>query len=57
VLSEQRAAAVLAHLVSAGVPATRVQSAGFGATKPVTPNDTTENRAKNRRIEFVIIEN
>ena len=56
-LSELRAASVLEHLTKAGVSAARVQSAGFGSTKPVAGNDTGENRAKNRRIEFAIVPN
>jgi OOP family OmpA-OmpF porin len=26
---------------------------GFGHTRPIVPNDTTENRARNRRVAFV----
>lgn len=52
-LSERRAAAVKAWLVSHGVAARRLQSAGLGASHPVAPNDTPENRARNRRVELV----
>jgi OmpA-OmpF porin, OOP family len=31
-----------------------LESVGFGATRPVAPNDTSENMAKNRRIEFTV---
>lgn len=53
-LSEQRAAAVKAALVSEyGVDAARLETAGFGASKPVGPNDTPEGRQMNRRVELV----
>jgi outer membrane protein OmpA-like peptidoglycan-associated protein len=53
-LSEQRAASVKAFLVSTyGVSADRLQTKGFGATKPVAPNTTPEGRQQNRRVELV----
>jgi outer membrane protein OmpA-like peptidoglycan-associated protein len=53
-LSEKRAAAVKAHLVSKyGVDAARVQAKGFGASKPVAPNAGEAGRQKNRRVELV----
>lgn len=53
-LSERRAAAVSAHLTSNyGVDAARLQSKGFGETKPVAGNDTAEGRQNNRRVELV----
>jgi flagellar motor protein MotB len=39
------------------VPAKRLTAIGFGETRPVAPNDTIENRAKNRRIEFAVMAN
>ena len=51
-LSERRARAVADYLIKAGVPDARIQAVGFGDTKPVAANDTPENRARNRRIEF-----
>lgn len=51
-LSQDRADAVLTYLTSQGVPADSLTSVGFGETQPVAPNDTNENKAKNRRIEF-----
>ncbi len=39
-------------LVAAGVPADAIFAAGFGAGHPVAPNDTSENRARNRRVEI-----
>lgn len=52
-LSEKRAAAVKAYLVSKGIDAARLQSSGLGATKPKTGNDTAEGRQTNRRVELV----
>jgi outer membrane protein OmpA-like peptidoglycan-associated protein len=54
-LSGERAAAVRQWLVTKGIPAERLTARGFGAENPIAPNDTAENRAKNRRIEFVRI--
>jgi OOP family OmpA-OmpF porin len=51
-LSESRAKSVVGYLAQRGVPAARVEAAGFGDTRPIAPNDTEANRAKNRRIEF-----
>jgi OOP family OmpA-OmpF porin len=53
-LSQQRAQAVAGYLAKAGVEAKRLQATGFGETKPLVANDTAENRAKNRRIEFSV---
>ena len=55
-LSEKRAAAVRQYLMTTySIPATRLQSAGFGATKPASPNTTAEGRQNNRRVELVKI--
>ena len=50
----ERANAVKEVLIKVGVPNDRVTTEGFGAEKPVAPNDTPENRAKNRRVEIVV---
>lgn len=52
-LSEDRAKAVMAAIVSAGVKAERLSATGFGAERPVADNRTEEGRAKNRRVELV----
>jgi outer membrane protein OmpA-like peptidoglycan-associated protein len=54
-LSEGRAAAVMAYLVNAGIPAARLQSKGFGETSPIGSNANDEGRKLNRRVEFVIL--
>jgi outer membrane protein OmpA-like peptidoglycan-associated protein len=51
-LSERRAASVKQYLVSHGIAASRIQTAGFGKTKPVASNDTDDGRAQNRRVEL-----
>jgi outer membrane protein OmpA-like peptidoglycan-associated protein len=53
-LSEQRAASVRDALVSRGVAGGRIQTVGFGETRPVASNDTSGGRQQNRRIEVVI---
>lgn len=54
-LSQQRAAAVAAFIAGKGVSAGRMIIRGYGDTKPAVPNDSDENRAKNRRTEFIIL--
>jgi outer membrane protein OmpA-like peptidoglycan-associated protein len=52
-LSKARAAAVVRWLVTAyGINAAQLVANGYGDTKPVAPNDTEANRAKNRRVEL-----
>jgi outer membrane protein OmpA-like peptidoglycan-associated protein len=52
-LSAGRAAAVVNALVTNyGIDKARLQPNGYGDTKPVAPNDTDQNRAKNRRVEL-----
>ena len=51
-LSDRRAASVKTYLVGKGVAADRLETKGYGLTMPVAPNDTEENRARNRRVEF-----
>lgn len=53
-LSERRAKAVYDYLAKAGVGADRLTAVGYGETRPIAPNDTAANRAKNRRIEFTV---
>ncbi len=53
-LAMKRSRAVADFLVKAGVPAERLNAVGYGETRSVTPNDTPENKAVNRRIEFSV---
>lgn len=50
-LSERRADAVKAYLVSKGVPANKIHTEGHGLRDPVASNKTKEGRAKNRRAD------
>jgi outer membrane protein OmpA-like peptidoglycan-associated protein len=54
-LSSARAQAVASHLVANGVREDRVEAKGYGATTPVAPNDTEENKRRNRRTEVRIL--
>jgi outer membrane protein OmpA-like peptidoglycan-associated protein len=54
-LSEARAKSVSDFLIQNGVDKSRLSSKGFGATKPVSDNGTSQGRMKNRRTEFVIL--
>jgi outer membrane protein OmpA-like peptidoglycan-associated protein len=54
-LSENRAKAVYDYLVANKMDANRLVFKGYGKTQPIAPNDTDDNRGKNRRTEFKII--
>ncbi|MEO1543631.1 MAG: OmpA family protein, partial [Pseudomonadota bacterium] len=54
VLSQRRAQSVVDYLVGAGLPRNRLRAIGYGETRPVAKNNSAENRAKNRRIEFAV---
>ena len=56
-LSEKRAKAVADFLISKGVAANRIIEKGFGETQPKFPNDSEENRSKNRRVEIAVVAN
>lgn len=50
--SQERANAILAYLVQAGVPADHLSAQGFGETCPIASNQTAAGRAQNRRVIF-----
>jgi len=54
-LSEKRATAVKDALASKGVTSSRMQTIGFGGSKPVADNTTAVGRKANRRVEIVIV--
>lgn len=55
-LSQERADAVKMKLIQMGISSKRLRTKAYGESKPIAPNDTPENKRKNRRTEFVIIE-
>lgn len=55
-LSLARADSVKAFLTEMGIPESVMKTQGFGPEKPLMPNDTPEGRAKNRRVEIVLVE-
>jgi len=55
-LSQARAEAVREYLIKKGVEADRLSAVGYGDTRPLDKRKTAEARAKNRRVEFIIVE-
>ena len=55
-ISQQRADAVLEALVSLGVEATRITSAGMGQDFPIASNDSEDGRAQNRRVDVILLD-
>ena len=53
-LSEKRAKTVVDYLTTKGIKAERMTAKGYGETQPLGANDTDENKAKNRRVQFKI---
>jgi len=53
-LSQRRAEAVKDYLMELGVLPEFVRAKGYGMDKPLFPNDSEENRARNRRVEFLV---
>jgi outer membrane protein OmpA-like peptidoglycan-associated protein len=56
-LSEARAKAVYEYLISRGISADRLSYIGYGESRPIDTNETSEGRQNNRRVELEIIEN
>jgi outer membrane protein OmpA-like peptidoglycan-associated protein len=55
-LSQRRAASVKRYLVEHGVDDKRLETDGVGPDQPIDTNETPEGQARNRRIEFVLLE-
>lgn len=55
ILSLRRADKIAEELAKRGIEADRMKTAGYGATRPIAPSDTAENKAKNRRVEITIL--
>lgn len=56
-LSENRAKVIYSFLLRKDIASSRLHHRGYGQRKPVAANDTEENKALNRRVEFVVLEN
>jgi len=54
-ISEERSRAVADYVIKQGIPAHRIESKGYGFSKPKASNKTAEGRAQNRRVDFTII--
>jgi outer membrane protein OmpA-like peptidoglycan-associated protein len=54
-LGEERSQSVKRALVKRGIAPVRLMAKGYGEANPLAPNDTPAGRAKNRRVEFVIV--
>lgn len=54
-LSEGRARSVRGEMISRGISADRIEYEGKGEMAPIATNETEEGRAKNRRVEFIIL--
>ena len=54
-LSSARAGSAVRYLTSRGVPPSRLRALGFADTRPVAPNSDPDNRARNRRVEFLFL--
>lgn len=54
-LSDKRAQATKQYLIDNGISVDRLESIGYGETKPMADNTTAEGRATNRRVEFEVI--
>ncbi len=57
ILSDKRAQSVVNYLVENQIPLQRMESKGYGFSKPLVPNSSDKNRAINRRVEFKVIKN
>ncbi len=56
-LSERRANSVSSYLIAQGIASSKITTEWFGETKPRVTNDSDENRAKNRRVQILIVPN
>ena len=54
-LSEKRAKVVAEYLLQKGLKEDQISYKGYGSSKPIVPNDSVENQAKNRRVEILIL--
>lgn len=55
-LSQRRANAVRDYLIAHGIEGDRLVAKGYGKSRPIADNKTAEGRARNRRVEFIIVD-
>ena len=55
-LSDRRARTVVRYLTGKGIARERLEPSGFGEDRPIASNATALGRAKNRRVEFTIVD-
>jgi outer membrane protein OmpA-like peptidoglycan-associated protein len=55
-LSEERASRVRQALIALGVPAERLETHGYGGTRPLVQGSSEEAHQRNRRVEFVVVD-
>jgi len=55
-LSQARAQSVVNYFTERGLSASRFVAMGYGEGQPMAPNDSATNKALNRRVEFIIVE-
>jgi outer membrane protein OmpA-like peptidoglycan-associated protein len=55
-LSQRRSQAVVDYLVGKGIDPDRLLARGYGEEQPIAPNNTSDGRAMNRRVEMIILE-
>ena len=55
-LSERRARAVADRLIEKGIAANRLSVRGYGESRPIADNKSADGRARNRRVEIVVVE-
>jgi chemotaxis protein MotB len=56
-LSTARAVEVVNFMITSGLDGKRLSAAGYGDQSPIAPNDTPDNKARNRRIEITLVPN
>jgi outer membrane protein OmpA-like peptidoglycan-associated protein len=55
ILSQRRAASVRDYLITRGIEKDRITAVGFGQTRPIADNKTTEGQSNNRRVEIIVV--
>jgi outer membrane protein OmpA-like peptidoglycan-associated protein len=56
ILTQERAQALMDKLAASGVTQNRIEAKGLGASLPVSPNTTNASRAKNRRVQVLLVQ-